>query len=282
MAHTYKVNIMTIKSVIKSALMLASALALFVLLVFTTGCFSSESKTPDPQNTQAESVATARTQTRLVPALYAVFDDKTGSTASARITPIQEHDLLVLVDNLRLTGGELAYGLIGESTDRPLLRLRVGVPPARPIMQEVQNAFERAEQEARFQEELEKYESDLKQWKKDVDRSVSSFLEAVRPRLLEKATAKRSPINSALTRSELFLNEPTDSWPVTPHRYIILNSDAIDTTKSARVTIKSGATLILINGSGSLGVIESLNPLRFESVQAALDHITATEIGRKK
>jgi hypothetical protein len=149
-------------------------------------------------------------------------------------------------------------------------------------MREVQNAFERAEHEALFQEELEKYESVLKQWKADVDRSVSSFMDAARPRLREKASAKRSPINSALTRSELFLNEPAAAWPIAPHRYIILNSDAIDTTKSARVTVKSGATLVLVNGSGSLGVLDSLNPLRFESMQAALDHITATEIGRSK
>ncbi len=273
---------MHINSFLKSAVVLIAGLALLAALLLSTGCYRSDGMTDKSQNNRVESVVTSQKQNALVPALYAVFDDKSGSVKSARITPLREPDLRSLIDNLRLTGGELAFGLIGELADRPLVRLRIPVPPPPPTKREIQNAFERAEQDALFQEELEKYEADLGNWKADIDRRVSAFLNAARPRLQEKATAKRSPINAALARSELFLNEPVTTWPNAPHRYIILNSDAIDTTKSAPVTVKSGATLVLINGSGSLGVLESLKPLRFESVQAALDHITATEIGRNK
>lgn len=272
---------MHVNSLIKSVFTLMAGLALSAVLLLSTGCDRSVGTTTksDPP---IESVVASQEQNTLVPALYAVFDDKSGSVKTARITPLCEQNLMALIDTLRLTGGELAFGLIGESTDRPLLRLRIPVPPQHPTMREVQNAFERAEQDALFQEQLEKYEGEMRYWKADVDQRVNDFLDAVRPRLQEKATAKRSPINSALTRSELFLNEPISTWPKAPHRYIILNSDAIDTTKSSPVTLKSGATLVLINGSGSLGVLGSLNPLQFESVQAALDHITATEIGGNK
>ena len=39
---------------------------------------------------------------------------------------------------------------------------------------------------------------------------------------------------------------------------------------------------LLVNGSNSTGVLGSLHPLRFESKQAALDFIAATELGRDK
>lgn len=274
---------MRIDSFIKSMITPVAGLALAAALLLSTGCYRSGGTTSIPPNTRIESAVDSQEEgNALVPTLYAVFDDKSGSVTSARITPLREQDLLALVENLRLTGGELAFGLIGESTDRPLLRLRVPVPPSRPTKREVRNAFERAEQDALFQEQLEKYEADVRRWKAEVDQRVDVFINAVRPRLEEKATAKRSPINSALTRAELYLNEPVSTWPKAPHRYIVLNSDAIDTTKSAPATIKSGATLVIVNGSGSLGVLEPLNPLRFESVQAALDHIKAMEIGRNK
>jgi hypothetical protein len=273
---------MHINSFFKSVVVLTAGVALLAALLSSTGCYRSDGMTDKSQHTRVEAVVTSQDQNALVPALYAVFDDKSGSVKSARVTPLREQDLGALIDTIRLTGGELAFGLIGESTNRPLLRLRIPVPPQRPMKREVQNAFERAEQDALFQEQLEKYEVDVRNWKADVDRRASAFLSAVRPRLQEKATAKRSPINAALTRSELFLNEPVTTWPNAPHRYIILNSDAIDTTKSAPVTLLSGATLVLINGTGSLGILESLKPLRFESVQSALDHIAATEIGRNQ
>ena len=270
---------MTLKSVVQKHGKAFGGLFLLTLLILVSGCFAAPGSSGlTPSAGLVDNLRDASP----IPVLFAVFEDKSGSVKSARISPLREEDLAALIRTLRIAGGELAFGLIGESTDRPLLRLRVPVPPARPLKAEVQNAFERAEQDARFQEPLERYEAELRQWNADVDQRASAFLNAVRPRLQEKATAKRSPINAALTRSELFLNEPVTTWPNDPHRYIILNSDAIDTTKSALVSLKSGATLVLINGSGSLGIVESLKPLRFESVQAALDHISATEIGRNK
>jgi hypothetical protein len=107
-------------------------------------------------------------------------------------------------------------------------------------------------------------------------------MEAARPRLQEPAKDKTTDISSALDRAELFLNEPGAVWPTETHRLIILNSDGIATTNRQPVEIKSGARLLLINGSGSLGTLEPLHPLRFESKQAALAYIAATELGRNR
>jgi hypothetical protein len=62
--------------------------------------------------------------------------------------PLQEQDLTALINVLLQTGGELSFGLIGETRMLPLLRLRIPVPPLLPVKRESQNAFERAEQDS--------------------------------------------------------------------------------------------------------------------------------------
>jgi hypothetical protein len=126
------------------------------------------------------------------------------------------------------------------------------------------------------------YEANHQRWEAEVNQRVNAFLEATRPRLQEPARDKITDVYSALARAELFLNEPGDVWPGQIHRYIILNSDGIDTTRGKPVEIKSGARLLLVNGSNSTGVLGSLHPLRFESKQAAFDFVAAIELGRNQ
>jgi hypothetical protein len=266
-------------SAISATVLIIGSVLLGVTLL-STGCGSS-SGMPD-QSTRVKPVEGSQSQVTTVPGLYSVFDDKSSSVKSARIAPIQEQDLMILINVLRQTGGELSFGLIGESSDRPLLRLRIPAPPSRPVTREAQNPFERAEQDSTFQEEVKNYETKRQGWETEVNQHINAFMEAVRPRLQEPAKDNVTDIASALARAELFLNEPGTVWPTETHRYIILNSDGIDTAKRKPVEFKSGARLLLINGSGSLGTLASLNPLRFESKQAALDYIAATELGRNK
>jgi hypothetical protein len=249
---------------------------LFCTALLSTGC-DSQSGAPE-RAAQAASEEVSQNSVITVPGLYAVFDDKSRSVRSARIAPLQEADLMALINVLRRTGGELSFGLIGESRDRPLLRLRIPVPPARPAKREAQNPFERAELESAFQQEMKSYEAKQQEWETEVNVRIKGFIEAARPRLQEPARDSATDIYSALDRAELFLNEPGAVWPAETHRYIILNSDGIDTVRRKPTEIKSGARLLLINGSGSLGKLASLAPLRFESKQAALDYIAAKEI----
>lgn len=129
---------------------------------------------------------------------------------------------------------------------------------------------------------MRNYETKRQSWEAEVNQRITAFMKAVRPRLQEPAKDKVTDICSALDRAELFLNEPGAIWPAETHRYVILNSDGIDTVKRKPVEIKSGARLLLINGSGSLGTLASLDPLCFESKQAAFDFIVATELGRNE
>jgi hypothetical protein len=269
---------------LSTKLVIASSLSLLLIVVslLSTGCGKSSGSISPGHNAQTETVIVTQSQVAFAPGLYSVFDDKSRSVKTARMSPLEEKDLKTLIGVLRLTGGELTFGLIGESSDRPLLRLRIPVPPARPVKPEVQNAFERAGQDAAFQEQVEMFEAKHQNWEDEVNQRVHAFLETARPRLQEPARDKITDVYSALARAELFLNEPSEVWPGQTHRYIILNSDGIDTAKGKPVEIKSGAHLLLVNGSNSTGVLGALNPLRFESKQAALDFIAATELGRNQ
>ena len=266
----------------KSAPAIIARALLICVLLLSAACSSLSGTSVSEQSTQTVPVEATQSKRVPAPALYSVFDDKSRSVKSARIAPLQEQDLMALINILRRTGGELSFGLIGESSDRPLLRLRIPVPPAPPVKREVPNAFERAEQESVFQEEMESYEAKHQQWEMEANPRIDAFMQAARPRLQEPAKDKATDISSALARAELFLNEPGAVWPAETRRLIILNSDGIATTNLKPVEIKSGARLLLINGSGSLGMLEPLHPLRFESKQAALDYIAATEPGRNK
>lgn len=252
--------------------------------LLSSGCDATRSTSRQGRHDQVVSVETVKAQAATVPGLYAVFDDKSRSVKSARIAPLEEQDLQALINILRQTGGELAFGLIGEASDRPLLRLHITVPPARPVMREVENAFEHAEEESAFQDAMSDYEAKRQSWEAEVNRRAEAFVQAARTRLQEPARDHITDIPSALARAETFLSEPDAVWPTggKTHAYIILNSDGISTVNRKPVEIKSGARLLLINGSGSTGTIAQLKPLSFESKQAALDFIVATELGRNR
>lgn len=164
------------------AFLIASLLIGSALLF--SGCATPAVSVQPPSGSHVE---LARNKSSHVPALYAVFDDKSGSVKSARLAPLQEQDLVFLIDILRQTGGELAFGLIGESSDRPLVRLRLPVPPTPPVKPDVQNPFERAEQDSAFKTQASDYNTQRQRWESDSGERINAFLSAVRPRLQQPA-----------------------------------------------------------------------------------------------
>jgi hypothetical protein len=132
----------------KSAATIIACALLYCLSLLSAGCGSSSGTSISDPGAQTVLVEANQNQKPLVPGLYSVFDDKSRSVKSARILPLQEQDLTALINVLLQTGGELSFGLIGETRMLPLLRLRIPVPPLLPVKRESQNAFERAEQDS--------------------------------------------------------------------------------------------------------------------------------------
>lgn len=213
------------------------------------------------------------------PIRIATFQDKTGSSLSTRTEQLGENDFLTPINLLRCTGGELAFGLINDQSNRPLLRLRIEVPPAKPTEPKGGNPFERAEREAAYENQLTEYEENLRIWESQTNKRVNTFMNALKPLLAQKANARTTSIWPAVARADLFLSEQDTDWPRPTHRYAVFNTDAIDTAHSTPVTMRSEAKMLLINGVASVGVLEPLAPLRFESAQSAFRFISATEPG---
>jgi hypothetical protein len=138
---------------------------------------------------------------------------------NARSTPVQESDLVELIATLRTRGGALAYGLIGESTALPLVRLRISAPPQKPAEPTDKNPFARAEKASSYAEKLKQYESKYQEWDKEANRRMEAFLEVVRQRITGLRKDRTSPVYEALGRAELFLSEP-GAW----HRALAASS----------------------------------------------------------
>lgn len=215
------------------------------------------------------------------PIKIVVFQDKTGSANTTRTEQLTEQDFALPIRLLRCTGGELAVGIVDDVSNTSLARLRIEPPPTPPVALQVSNVFERAQQDAAFQQHLNDYNEAVNKWRAETDSRAGAFLAQISKVLQQKSNARKTNVWSAISRADLFLNESDATWPRPTRRYAVFNSDGVDTARSKPIAIKSGAQLILVNGIGSTGVFQSLNPERFESVQAAFQFISAKEMGGK-
>jgi len=201
-----------------------------------------------------------------------VIIDQSGSAPKNRIEPMTADQFQPLMDEIAEQGGELAVGTIQNNSNRPLERLRIEPPPTPPPSPpENQNPFERARQAAERSHETAKYERDIRSHKERVRQKIQRFREVLTEVLKRKRDANRSDIGRAIVRSELFLQEPlvTDR-PVS--RFAILITDGLDNVTEELPAVKSGATYLLVNGTGAIGILSDLNAKTFESSSSAFSY----------
>jgi len=243
-------------------------MAALVLLFGTATCSASK----------AESAAPATVQVALNSLKIAILLDKTGSANVTRTQQPEPKDFDPLIDLLLKTGGELGVGVIRDQGNRSLLRLRIEVPPAKPTeLPPERNPFKEAERRARYQSQIADYEKQYQQWFTKVGELRKVFMGALVTLTSQKADAPNTDLYSAVERAELFLCEPDITWPCPTHRYLVLVSDGQDNVQKKPIVVRSGAKVIVANGSGSLGALTHLNPEQFESLEAAFRFIVAKE-----
>lgn len=215
-----------------------------------------------------------------VPIRLAILQDKTRSTGSTRTEQMGEDTVNLAIDIVRQTGGEVAYGVLQQRADQPMIRVRIEVPPSEPqapVMS--RNPLIAKRQQAQFERgPLAAFERDRAQWQSITDRDVAEFNKRVTPLLARPANANATDVWDAVRRVDAFLAEPADSWKgVETRNYGLLITDGIDTVHAKRARIASHSVWIVVNGEGSLGVLGTLDPVRFESVKAALLFVAAKE-----
>lgn len=252
------------------------AVALMSALLITGGC--GQSSGPNDNSSPAVASAPQDATIQVHPVKLALISDQTLSMNWARTSPLTIHDLESLRNLYHSCGGEIIFGLIRDQSNRGLIRTRFPVlPPAPQKPQTQDDMFKDAESEDTYQQQLIKWKESCDKRRLNVDHLFDEFLVAIKPLLEQKANAQKSDIWSAVGRADLALSESDASWPLPTRRYLLLISDGLDTVGKPSTPLQSGAKVTLVNGSTSLGSLTSLNPMRFESIKAAIQEIVAIE-----
>lgn len=222
-----------------------------------------------PRPTAAQPPAVA------APVRVAVFLDLTASAGTARIA-VSLDDLAPLFDRLRSAGGEIGFGLIREDSNRPLIRCLVPPPPAPPAppQRTTGNVFVAVNAQRRDETERSTYEARRRAWDAEANGRIATFSNAVGPFLAAPADAPVTDVTAALARGDLMLAEPTP-FASAPPTIVLITDGVHNATPTIMPKLRSTARVVVVNGIGSLGVLDSMTPapLCFESAAAAVRYI---------
>jgi hypothetical protein len=205
----------------------------------------------------------------------AVFLDQSESMTQARVPQVSAESLVPLLERLKIDGGEVAVGLIRDRSDAPLTRVFVPAPPSPPVFpaRASANIFEKAQQRKREEAERARYEERLGEWQADVAARINAFAESVTPVFSAAADAPATDIHAALLRADVFVSEP-NVFGRPARNVVILHTDGVETVNSKiPAQFSAPAELLVVNGTGTVGHLEALQPLRFEALDAAIRYV---------
>lgn len=256
------------------AIVLASVLGLLTLIGSGCGEISGTESgvvsTPTPTSTP---------EVIEEPLSIGIGFDQTDSANSTRTEQPGVEALQPLIDRIKRRGGEIGVTLIRDRSNRPLLRLRIDSPPTEPTKpSDTGNAYEVAKQLDQYDSDHQNYETKHRDWQRVTESRINAFIQNLKPLLAQRANARATDLFNALTRLDLFLAERNQEFApgLSSRKLILLASDCQDNVGAPRQPLKSGAQVIIVNGVGSLGSLEKMDPtpMQFESLESAIRFIS--------
>lgn len=201
-----------------------------------------------------------------------VMQDLSGSIAETRTPRITEAELRQLAELVMARGGELAFGVIQDRSDRPLVRLTVGEPPP-PAPPEPHNPLYRR----RWEQQRAEAEGARRAWEAEQQKRAAAFLQQVQARL-EAPLAPYTDVCGAIRRCDLMLAEPSRQSAT---GFLLLSSDGQHNVRRSECppSLAAQARVLLVNGAGLEGIVERYRPARFESIGAAIKFIKESSTG---
>jgi hypothetical protein len=239
-----------------------------VILILTSCPFGTPA---DPSGLPSAAPAKgARSPLRIV-----VLYDKTDSRAENLIEDLRPEHLHALCAKLIERGGELALGIIDDASNQKLARISFDLPLPRPHL--TGNPFADRKKLREYNLELERREAELARWQQIAWARVQHFITSVEPLLSTDTLAPVTDIAGGIRRARLFLQE---RHPYVPEmeKYLLLITDGEETRQLGQtVRIEKDIHVLVANGQGVIGILDSLRPVPFESIEAAVRWIGTQE-----
>jgi hypothetical protein len=209
------------------------------------------------------------------PIRYALFVDQTRSNRSAGINRVTASSFAPITGRLLIAGGDIAFGVIRDAGNPPLVRIFVPPPPAPPVPRQLpNNLFLAASAKREADAAQAEFAARYRLWRNAADASVASFMRDITPLLLQKEDAPQTDLRSVLQRADVFFREPTTLR--LPQQALILVTDGVETATPGALPVLGGSvTVIVVNGTPTVGDLEPLHPLHFEALDAALRYLVS-------
>jgi hypothetical protein len=225
---------------------------------------------------------------KLIPLHIAGILDKTGSTEPNKIPNFTEEEFKTIAKGLQERGGEFRLLALCSDSDKVLPRLKIPVPatpPTSPSPLPEENTINSIEY-AKLEEARSIQMSAYKTKKATFDRAnqvqrkaneveIAIFLKAAKSVLAEPPTCKSTDIVGGINRVDLFLNErqPVGMVPVRKVAFFITDGEHNTTAVTKPPEMKSKPEIIVVSPGAGAGLLEQLQPTKFESIDAAIADI---------
>jgi hypothetical protein len=266
----------------------AAVLAIVLLALLLTALYGCGNPNAAMLARSAQTPAISRTDDppELIsgaPLRIVVFEDETGSRLETRTPQLTPEQLRRLIALCEAHAGEIGFGVIRDESNNLFERLTIDPPPPPPTAQVATGTngidleAKQAELDGAYNRDVVTYNADIKKWKGNVADHEKMFVSNVSRLLAQPPDAQRTDVNGGIGRAELFLSENEAVFGKPAHRYLVMISDGQDNIHKPKTALPPNTTLIIVNGVGSVGSLADLHPLRFESIDAALNYIAAKE-----
>lgn len=249
---------------------------LATVTAITTACCVAAACGDTARTAPAETASTA-VGVACEPLKIALIADKSKSAPGMRTPAVSLDDIEAVIDIIATCGGELAFGVIHDRITDPFVRLRLDARPQKPADSQARNVLRQRRQQAAIERA---HTAEVQAWEDEAVARIETFGERATPLIERPADANWSPVWDSVARGDLFLSERERGPVAHARRVLILASDAVDDVRGAAgqrraplQALKSGATVLVVNGAGSAGSLAALKPESFESFDAAVRYV---------
>lgn len=269
------------RSSINLRLLLVVSLLSAGMILFLSGCYG-ETRAAASGTAQVVAAAVPKLDDAPIaclgwPKISLLLSDQSGSTRTSRTEHPGVERLDSMIDCAKRHGGVIFVGVVRDRSNQPFARLLVEPAPHPPPplkltenpLADFDHAAERVGQEQRY---LAAHQA----WSRATARKVQQFRRDAQLLLAQPATAKATDLVTAVDRAYVAFAQPTPfPWLKNAERVLIVVSDGDDTVATQQVAAPAFPLVtIIVNGSGQVGDLTALHPVRFESFNAMLNFVT--------